>query len=98
MSDTSFGDGDIAAWGLLSPVDWDPLGYAPEYMPEKPSMSSTQNVGLDGACRDTVLLLSMTFTADIVGRSAGLSWTHSNPMLTSFSIWQIGRASCRERV
>ena len=82
VSDSSLGD---IALRLLFPLDreCDPLGYASEYMSEKPSMSPTQNVGLAGACSDTVLLPSMTFTVDMVGLSAGLSCTQSSPMFRS---------------
>ena len=46
-----------------------------------------QNAGLDGAWRGTVLLLSMVFTVDIMGLSAGLCWTHRSPIWMHFNIW-----------
>jgi hypothetical protein len=66
--ETSFSDiGDLLA-EYIAP------GYPSEYISElKPLFVGMQNAGLDGAWRVTVLLLSMTFTVDIFGRSAGSS-------------------------
>jgi len=65
--ETSFSDiGDLLA-------DCEaPGGYPSEFISEKP-LFGMQNAGLDGAWRVTVLLLSMTFTVDIIGLSAGSS-------------------------
>jgi hypothetical protein len=49
-----------------------------------------QNTGFDGALRVTVLLLSMTFTIDIIGLSIGSSCTHSRPIWMHFTIWSRG--------
>lgn len=69
MIETSFGDAiaDLA-------VDWEAVGYDDsEYGFEYVPLLVMKNDGLDGDWRDTVLLLSMTFTVDIIGLSAGLS-------------------------
>jgi uncharacterized protein (DUF983 family) len=47
-------------------------------------------IGFDGALRVTVLLLSMTFTIDIIGLSIGLSCTHSRPIWMHLIIWSRG--------
>jgi hypothetical protein len=49
-----------------------------------------QNTGFDGALRVTVLLLSMTFTIDIIGLSIGSSCTHRRPIWMHFTIWSRG--------
>lgn len=65
--ETSFSDiGDLLA-------EYKPPGYPSEYISELKPLFGMQNAGLDGAWRVTVLLLSMTFTVDIIGRSVGLS-------------------------
>jgi hypothetical protein len=78
VSVTSFGD--IGALDL--PVDCNFIA-----LPSESSISGMQNVGYDGTWSDTVSLPSMTFTDDGAGLSAGLSWTQSSPMWTSFDIW-----------
>ena len=56
------------------PVEWEAVGYDDsEYGFEYVSLLVMKNEGLDGDWRDTVLLLSMIFTVDIIGLSAGLS-------------------------
>ena len=56
------------------PVDWEAIRYDDsEYGFEYGLLFVMKNDGLDGDWRDTVLLLSMIFTVDIIGLSAGLS-------------------------
>jgi hypothetical protein len=65
--ETSFRDiGDLLA-------DCEAPGYTSEFISELKPLFGMQNAGLDGAWRVTVLLLSMTFTVDIIGLSAGSS-------------------------
>lgn len=55
-------------------VECETPGYGSVCMPESfMPLFWMQNAGLDGAWRDTVLLLSMTVTTDIIGLSAGSS-------------------------
>lgn len=83
--ETSFGDiGDLS-------VEWLAPRNGSEYESELTLLFWMQNAGLDGACKDTVLLLSITFTIDIIGLSVGSSWTHRSPMWTHFKIWSPGQ-------
>jgi len=65
--ETSFSDiGDLF-------TECEAPAYTSEYISELEPLFWMQNAGLDGAWRVTVLLLSMTFTVDIIGLSAGSS-------------------------
>lgn len=91
VTDTSLTDIIPDLW-----VGWEVCGYDSEYIFESVPLLGMKNDGLDGDWRDTVLLLSMIFTVDIIGRSAGLSWTHSSPMWIHLSIWSRGAWLVRE--
>jgi hypothetical protein len=70
--ETSFGD---IGTDLLEDLSFMPpeLIKLLEKEPPRIPLFAMQNAGLEGVSRDTVSLLSITATFDIVGLSAGLS-------------------------